>query len=84
MLSFCDVNVDNVKLRFKETVNNERHIAENSAQREFWACLQSYGKQMTDLLRNLSYLFASLYKLCDKYSIGVAPVLQCTHTYGSP
>ena len=67
MLSICDVNVDDVLSHVKETVSNERHIIENSARNDFWTGLQSSGKQIvTELLRTLSSLFASLYKSCDK------------------
>lgn len=67
MLSICDVNLDDVLSHVKEAVSNETHIAENSAQNDFWTCLQSSGKQLvTELLRTLSSLFTSLYKSCDK------------------
>ena len=53
----------------KETVDNERHITENSARSDFWAGLQSSGKQMlNELLRTLASLFAKSWdKGKDKY-----------------
>ena len=67
MLSICGVNLDDVLSHVKEAVSNEIHITENSAWNDFWTCLQSSGKQLvTELLRTLSSLFASLYKSCDK------------------
>ncbi len=66
MLSICDVNSDDVLSPVNVTVSNERHISENSARRDFWACLQSSGKQMmSELLHTLANLFASSDK--DKY-----------------
>ena len=50
----------------KEEVSSEKHIAEDSDQQEFWVCLQNSQQIVTELLRTLASLFASLYKFCDK------------------
>ena len=63
MLFICDVNLDDVLSYVKEA---ERHITENSARTEFWTCLQSSQQMVTELLRTLASLFATLYKSCDK------------------
>ena len=66
MLSICDVDLDDILSYVKEEVSSEKHIAEDSDQQEFWVCLQNSQQIVTELLRTLASLFASLYKFCDK------------------
>lgn len=67
MLSICDLNMEDVLAFVSESLGKENHITENSAKKDFWASLQSSGKQVVlNLLQTLTSLFATLYKSCDK------------------